>query len=814
MDRHRLEQLENLLRVQRNSKDVVADMSVLTCGCLTSESYFGGLSHINGFAECPNCGSGNVTLLADVSPMRALYKIVLEISTQLKEQQSAAGLPRKSISKKSLSENISAENQYEQSSKAENMNLISLFYKFAKEETEREVVSKRKNRKSADYLELQRQSSLHQSQQEKETLKSDLISQHFEPEYTTASSVQPINISTHSSAKRGNSSAGPGPETSIIPSSLQSFSISPMNDSSYTDSSFRNSSLQTIPSQLLLGKGGEEKEYNFSKCFPFYRKLSTFQTQQTKLNFSSFSSSFKASSMIKKTTKFIGSDIHSYIDMFTGEEITRFVMISEKKWELYQYDNTTNKPKLLCCGKSTGEYGRDHNSLSFGDGDEEILIKNDFGDANANTNATSNSNNGNANNNYDTNGANGDTLGTNDYDNNDETRKKLATWDQLYCSLSTNYLTISGTKGILRVLNVSPRSMVGDLGKPLYTYMTNFPIRCIAISPNEKVVACGITARERLTGKEQPFIILHKLNLREDSYKVDSVEPITITVPYRDPIKMMNFNATSKYLLCCTVWESRYLIIRLTSNASDNYKKPRLIWSELSNTRKRSVDMKDGKVDMESKNKEEDEIMMGNEGITDLQFGSTHSNTIIMASCSLTNRPPVVIRLDGVPIDGGRPSISNGTGGAGGMGDYETSSMSANSNNFRNMELEEERNASNSIKSSEPILRIPEVGSTIHRFASSPRGDGMCYLDKEGHIFLVSTPNFQPHPTTPMKKIVVQLGEVSNAERYYESAAIKFSIDGGKVYVVDRKGIFSVFDFTKGIPGQDMDVVKCKIVNI
>ena len=62
----------------------------------------------------------------------------------------------------------------------------------------------------------------------------------------------------------------------------------------------------------------------------------------------------------------------------------------------------------------------------------------------------------------------------------------------------------------------------------------------------------------------------------------ESVDPLTITIPYRDPIKIMNFNASSTHLIIATSWETRYLIIRLTNNRqNDNYRKPRLVWSEI-----------------------------------------------------------------------------------------------------------------------------------------------------------------------------------------------------------------------------------------
>lgn len=100
------------------------------------------------------------------------------------------------------------------------------------------------------------------------------------------------------------------------------------------------------------------------------------------------------------------------------------------------------------------------------------------------------------------------------------------------------------------------------MGEPIYTYLTNFPIRCIAISPNENLIACSITGRERISDKEQPFIVLHRMVVHEESW-ISFVDPILITVPYRDPIKLVNFNASSSHIICATVWESRYIIIKL-----------------------------------------------------------------------------------------------------------------------------------------------------------------------------------------------------------------------------------------------------------
>ena len=489
----------------------------------------------------------------------------------------------------------------------------------------------------------------------------------------------------------------------------------------------------------------EQREYNFSKCFPFYRKALAFATHSPKLL------------LLKKSPKYIASDIHSFTDA-TGAEVTRFVLLLESRWLLYQYK--AGRPALVSCGRLTGEYGALPAAVApplAADTAHEVVVRNDFGEEAA----------------------------------VDDTRRRLAQWDHVHCALSANYLLVAGTRGVMRVLALS--------GRPLYTYVTDFPIRCVAVAPDESVAACGITARERLLGKEQPFIILHRLAMAPASAEAPGaapgfaardpsglsgglgpIEPVTISGPYRDPIKLMRFSALSRHLLCSTVWEARLFIIRLTSGGGD-YRKPRLIW--LDSLRQRQL------VDAHG-----DE--MGEEGLTDVQFDQLHPTLVIATWCLLTPRPPVVIRLDGVHMEGARHALV-GSALADGASAASTGSHA-----------DDERQAT----SLETIMRVSEVGSAIHRFALLPRGDGVCFVDREGRLYLVSTPNFQLHPSLPMKRVVVQLGEAANAERYQEAASVRFAPDGAKIYVVDRKGLFQVFDFGKGVPGHDGDVVKCKIV--
>lgn len=54
--------------------------------------------------------------------------------------------------------------------------------------------------------------------------------------------------------------------------------------------------------------------------------------------------------------------------------------------------------------------------------------------------------------------------------------------------------------------------------------------------------------------------------------------------------------------------------------------------------------------------------------------------------------------------------------------------------------------------------------------------------------------------------------EVSNAFRAKESASIGFDADGYKLYVLDRKGVLSIADFTAGTV-EDHSVTRCKIIS-
>lgn len=696
MESLRLSHIYNLLRFPGYPHDtIVKDASVLSCGCLASESLF----LLNTSDTCPACSKEAVHLLNEVKPLRELYKVV-----QQAENENTHRVRRVlSLKQRSLKTIIETKPIV-----SEDLDLLSLFCKFAKEEA----------------LE-------HQS----------------EP------------VETQPTSLRVSSTKGDFSNTGHDQSNCQLFQLALDRPSTRAHSStaFLKSDIEN---QLLLGLS-EQEEYNFSQCFPFHRNVSTFATQQNRFTFTA--NSFKL-------RKFQCTAIYTTYDSSVNLEIALFVLVSAKRWELYKY--STNKPLLLACGKLTGEYGPVFSDLKS-PRDEGLVVRNDFSSSKVES-------------------VEGDGL-----------PGRLKAWVQLSCCLSEKFLIISGTKGLVRVLNTDPN--YGPIGQPVYSYLTNFPIRCISLSPNDKLVACGITAREKISGKQQPFIILHQIEKDPDG-KVN-VTPITITVPYRDPLKIINFNASSTHLLCCTVYEMRYFIIRLRAEGELDYRRPRLIFSDMRVARKpkRKESGEDRLTEMDEVfGDEDDDQMLDNEGITDIKFGRPFTNTMIITSSSIKNRPSIVLKLNGPPIDSRKSGADSNSEEL--MFEFSLQASYLAEENFENT----------NIVDADIIMKIPEIGSTIYGVDVSPRGNGMVFVDKQGRLLLVSTSTEQLSLANlnSVKRTVVQLGEVAPALRSTEAASAKFSAHGGKIFTVDRKGLFQVFDFTKGIPGEHPGVFKCKIISV
>lgn len=106
------------------------------------------------------------------------------------------------------------------------------------------------------------------------------------------------------------------------------------------------------------------------------------------------------------------------------------------------------------------------------------------------------------------------------------------------------------------------------------------------------------------------------------------------------------------------------------------------------------------------------------------------------------------------------------------------------------------------------LIRLDELGSKIHKCEISPRNDSIAFLDRNGSVYIMFAPTMMDNE----KRRIVLVEMVANAYRAHESAALRFSSDGHKLYVLDRKGILYIEDFSYGLP-QGHEVTKCKQIN-
>ncbi|SCV05163.1 LANO_0H01442g1_1 [Lachancea nothofagi CBS 11611] len=106
------------------------------------------------------------------------------------------------------------------------------------------------------------------------------------------------------------------------------------------------------------------------------------------------------------------------------------------------------------------------------------------------------------------------------------------------------------------------------------------------------------------------------------------------------------------------------------------------------------------------------------------------------------------------------------------------------------------------------LLRLDELGSKIHKCEISPRNDSIAFLDRNGTTYIMYAPTLLDHE----KRRVVSVDVVANASRVREAASLKFSADGHRLYILDRKGSLYIEDFAYGLP-QNHEVTKCKQIN-
>ncbi|CEP64713.1 Ptr3p LALA0_S13e01354g [Lachancea lanzarotensis] len=632
---------------------IIADSSVLSCGCILSEKLFHEIEQLVKIDEifCPVCHRCPVEMIGPVKPLRTLYEQMHFFSTDDEEDKqkqsdtSTRNLSQVSTSKSQQSPSTVLHDEFHDKDQRQTpkQSLISLFHSVASS-----------------------------------------LDDHSEEEV----------IEVHSLDNASNTKTVPIQDTGSFPVSLAT-----------TES----------PSSVQLSDLDEEKEFYFAKCFPMYRKRSQFNTHH----------------------KFLRTKSRQFVNTAISPDCTKFALITEHKWEVYEIPHPPKKDRkqskidrdqiskvsrsaqlkkgrsnqsesvsLLFCGKNSGEYGDTFESLKWPSDLGTLYTPKQL-----------------------------QRMGVSPIN------PPVDSWEHLYCQMSDDLLVISGTKGRFRVFDLNRG------GRPLYTYGSTFPIRCIDLDTKSSLIACGITGNDRTTGAEQALILFHQI-IKEPlastkEHNLDTfykfLSPITTTLPYRDPVNNLQFSPDSNYISCSTALESRFLVISLRK-----IHEPRLVMKSL-----RSID-----------------TSLESEGITDTKMFPGNSNLMCVTSVAF-NAPPIVI-------------------------------------NTRLQTI----NVAQSVAQPTMLLRIDELGSKIHRCEISPRNDSIAFLDRNGKVSIMYAPTLFDNE----KRRVVLVDVVANASRVREAASLRFSADGHKLFILDRKGSLYVEDFASGLP-QDQDVTKCKQIN-
>lgn len=154
------------------------------------------------------------------------------------------------------------------------------------------------------------------------------------------------------------------------------------------------------------------------------------------------------------------------------------------------------------------------------------------------------------------------------------------------------------------------------------------------------------------------------------------------------------------------------------------------------------------------------------EGITDTKLFPGNPNIMCVTS-SAFNSPPIVINTKIENIDGIR-----------------------------------------SVAQPSMLIKLDKLGSKIHKCEISPRSDSIAFLDRNGSVYIMSAPTMMDRE----KKRLVLVDMVSNAYRVHEAASLRFSTDGHKLFILDRKGILYIEDFAYDTP-ENREVTKCKLIS-
>lgn len=675
------------------------DPAMLTCGCVVSESLYLSLmpptgSMLKASTICPSCGSPT-ELLAPVMALRRIYQIVAEkkrqlglavlsgrdmgvrpeeVSPQLHTENDGAGGAGSDVERTLAQDDVL-------SAQLSNIDVNDLTSKYSKSIAP-----------TSDILSIPSLTSSGRKMSLAEIFRSAVTTiQHQQIQQHHQHQQQQLNLDMpDNTIYRIDSLANSG----IIDTTNMSYSSqasSSTNEMESISAKITNSTLGFNPAASIISYRSEQREKFFQKCFPMYKKQ--------------FQHSLNSRLLLPKAKKFVSTSI--------SPDTTKIAVCTEKKWTAYWTPEDYNdSPTLLASGSSTGEWG-----------DEKINTTNDKHLRPLLSQA--------------------------------QEQVDLTDWSHQIISLSNRYLAIAGSGGILRVYDLK------NNGRCVYHNQSKFNIRYMTISPNGSLIACAITGIDNKTKTEQPMIVLHWLHLGDNAplmtvyynnntpeaavaaeeqqpgVTVQTVETVTITIPYQDVINSLSFSMDQSLLACGTRTTSHILVINVT-----NPHEPRMMLKT-------------------SRYKESNPEY---EGITAIQF-LPNSRYFAVTSVAQESAYPMVV-------------------------DSKIKQQQVTVSSRLSM-----------------VMRVEKVGSSIHNLAISPRGDAIAFLDKNGLVYLM----YSPELDNSAKRIIVA-AEVSRAPNYREAASIRFSRLGHALFILDRKGNFYIEDFAAGSPHQ-AGISKCRILS-
>lgn len=356
-------------------------------------------------------------------------------------------------------------------------------------------------------------------------------------------------------------------------------------------------------------------------------------------------------------------------------------------------------------------------------------------------------------------------------------------WAQSMTAMSNRFVVIAGTNGVVRIHDLEKSGMA------VFTEISKDPIRCIAISEDGAFLAFAVTSRDAISATEQPTIVLHNLS-HLLGLTTSKAKPMLIDMPYRDPLKTLTFSNDGKLLGCSTALESRFMVINLYDPSH-----PRLVIRS-----SRKIDP-----------------ALESEGITCLRFFP--GNRLMVVASVASDAHPIIVEIvmpssepQSAKFSRAMSGSSFGSGGGGvfpGQDDDDQSyrlGLSTSGTSGGSGGGGSGVGGGGSLLQPKLRSRFHEVGAAIHQVAVSPRANSVALLDRSGTVYLTHFLRAESE-----HRRVVAVVDVTSANKINECASMRFSPDGQKLILVDRKGILYVEDFgAKAEHGETLK--KCRII--